>query len=155
MMDFLNDYLHMVSGSLLIKLVLLCVVGDTCFGLLRAIKYRCWNSAIGIDGAIRKVGMVASVFFLALSDMMVHIDLLGFIHEDAKAILHQTGLAKVGLAELFSLAFVSYECTSILKNMLLCGLPLPKGVKEKAAAFLDTMTDESNVDISEEVSRKE
>ncbi|HBF0943657.1 TPA: protein utxA, partial [Clostridioides difficile] len=34
---------------------------------------------------------------------------------------------------------------SILKNMYLCGLPVPKRLKEKIGSLLDTMTDELNI----------
>ena len=37
---------------------------------------------------------------------------------------------------------VQYEATSILKNMLLCGLPVPAGMREKLASWLVSMTDE-------------
>ena len=40
-----------------------------------------------------------------------------------------------------------YEATSVLKNMLLCGLPVPAGLREKLGAWLSTMTEETNVDI--------
>ncbi|WP_254171394.1 phage holin family protein [Clostridioides difficile] len=33
----------------------------------------------------------------------------------------------------------------ILKNMYLCGLPVPKKLKEKIGNLLDTMTDELNI----------
>ena len=35
----------------------------------------------------------------------------------------------------------------MLKNMLLCGLPVPAGLREKLGAWLSTMTEETNVDI--------
>ena len=38
----------------------------------------------------------------------------------------------------------------MLKNMLLCGLPVPAGLREKLGAWLSTMTEETNVDIAAE-----
>ena len=35
----------------------------------------------------------------------------------------------------------------MLKNILLCGLPVPAGLREKLGAWLSTMTEETNVDI--------
>ena len=48
---------------------------------------------------------------------------------------------------LLALLFILYEATSVLKNMLLCGLPVPAGLREKLGAWLSTMTEETNVDI--------
>ena len=53
----------------------------------------------------------------------------------------------MGVTELFALLFILYEATSVLKNMLLCGLPVPAGLREKLGAWLSTMTEETNVDI--------
>lgn len=36
--------------------------------------------------------------------------------------------------------------------MLLCGLPLPAGLREKVAKFLDTMTDETAINMQAEIS---
>ena len=53
------------------------VGADMVFGSLRAAKYRKWNSAVGIDGAIRKAGMLACVLLFTAIDMMMHVDILG------------------------------------------------------------------------------
>ena len=53
----------------------------------------------------------------------------------------------MGVTELFALLFILYEATSVLKNMLLCGLPVPAGLREKLGAWLSTMTEETKVDI--------
>ena len=44
-----------LATNLIIELVVIAVVMDTIFGAGRAIKYRCFNSSVGIDGAIRKI----------------------------------------------------------------------------------------------------
>ena len=46
------------EGNTFLQLVLIAVVLDTIFGVLRAIKERKFNSNFGINGAIRKVGML-------------------------------------------------------------------------------------------------
>ncbi|EQK77571.1 holin family protein, partial [Clostridioides difficile CD113] len=45
----------------------------------------------------------------------------------------------------FSILFILYESVSILKNMYLCGLPVPRKLKDRIGSLLDTMTDELNV----------
>ena len=123
------------------------VGADMVFGSLRAAKYRKWNSAVGIDGAIRKAGMLACVLLFTAIDMMMHVDVLGWLPVDTRNVLDACGVVKMGVTELFALLFILYEATSVLKNMLLCGLPVPAGLREKLGAWLSTMTGETSVDI--------
>lgn len=150
-MRFFKEYLDAISGNLFILLVLGCVFADTVFGCLRAAKYRKWNSSLGIDGGIRKVGMLFSVAFLALVDQFVGINLIEWLPDNVLTVLSGVAITHVGMAEFFCILYIMYEATSILKNMLLCGLPLHAGLKEKAAKWLDSMTEESNVVIADEV----
>lgn len=52
------------------------------------------------------------------------------------------GISKLGICEFFCLLFILYELVSILKNMTLCGLPVPSGVKKWIQKFLEDMTEE-------------
>lgn len=135
----MNDFITMLGSNSLIKLLLLAVVLDTILGVGRAIKYHKFNSSVGIDGAIRKVMMLVSAGVLMLADLIIHINLVGFIDDQYLKVI---GLEKVGMCELFCLLFVVYEAVSILKNMLLCGLPIPRRVREWLLKFLDDMTAE-------------
>lgn len=135
----MNDLIILLGSNSLIKLLLLAVVLDTILGVGRAIKYHKFNSSVGIDGAIRKVMMLVSAGVLMLADLIIHINLVGFIDEKYLQII---GLEKVGVCELFCLLFIVYECVSILKNMLLCGLPIPRRIREWLIKFLDDMTAE-------------
>ena len=120
------------------------------FGSLRAIKYRKWNSSVGIDGGIRKVGMVSAVAILTMVDMLLNVNLIGWVSPEISKALSSAGIVKLGITELFALLFVLYEATSILKNMLLCGLPIPAGMRDKVAKWLERMTDETNVPLRDE-----
>lgn len=92
-MDMLfSNYLHTLTGNLFVRLVLWCVVLDTALGCLRAVKYRKWNSSVGIDGGIRKVAMVLSVLFLVLVDDMVGVDVLAWANADTRAVLTSMAL---------------------------------------------------------------
>ena len=135
----MNDFIALLSNNSLIKLLLLAVVLDTILGVGRAIKYHKFNSSVGIDGAIRKVMMLVSAGVLMLADLIIHINLVGFIDEQYLKII---GLEKVGMCELFCLLFIVYEAVSILKNMLMCGLPIPRRIREWLLKFLDGMTAE-------------
>ena len=140
-------FIYALMGNVFIQLLLIAVCADMVFGSLRAAKYRKWNSAVGIDGAIRKAGMLACVLLFTAIDMMMHVDVLGWLPAEARNVMDSCGVVKMGVTELFALLFILYEATSVLKNMLLCGLPVPAGLREKLGAWLSTMTEETNVDI--------
>lgn len=146
----MNDFITLLGSNSLIKLLLLAVVLDTILGVGRAIKYHKFNSSVGIDGAIRKVMMLVSAGVLMLADLIIHINLVGFIDDQYLKVI---GLEKVGMCELFCLLFVVYEAVSILKNMLLCGLPIPRRIREWLMKFLDDMTAElpDGTNLTEEV----
>lgn len=127
--------LAMLAVTVLAALAIVC---DTVFGVLRAIKEKKFNSCAGIDGAIRKVGMLISLVFMLAIDVLIKINLIGFIPEQARTYL---GLDTVGVAEFFALLYIAYEVVSIFKNMALCGLPVKK-VWEKVREFLAKYTDE-------------
>ncbi len=74
----------------------------------------------------------------AAIDVLIKINLIGFIPEQARTYL---GLDTVGVAEFFALLYIAYEVVSIFKNMALCGLPVKK-VWEKVREFLAKYTDE-------------
>lgn len=114
---------------------------DTVFGLMRAIKQRSWNSSVGINGAIRKISMLACMTFMVFLDAMCGFNLIKLFPENVIQYLAVISLTHVGFAEFFGILFVAYECVSILKNMYLCGLPV-KWVWAKAYNFLHTYTDE-------------
>ena len=80
------------------KLLIIFVVFDTTFGILRAIREKKINSCIGIDGMIRKSGMILAILFLFIVDKIIEINLLGFIPE---SFLSLVGIDKVGIGEFF------------------------------------------------------
>ncbi|GLB24173.1 hypothetical protein LXJ15735_04140 [Lacrimispora xylanolytica] len=137
-MDRITELLALAWGSPIIKLVILAVVMDTCFGCIRAIKEHEFNSCFGIDGAIRKISMVASLAFLLILDRIVHLNLIGFIPEAIRSYLPVNA---IGVAEFFGLLYIAYELVSLLKNMTLCGLPV-KRLWEAVKKFLTQYTDE-------------
>jgi len=132
------EFVNIAAGNKMIEMVVLAVVFDTVFGVLRAAREKKFNSCAGIDGAIRKVGMLISLVFMLAVDMLVKVNLIGFIPE---AVRNQLGLTSVGVADFFALLYIAYEVVSIFKNMALCGLPVRK-VWEKIREFLGKYTEE-------------
>ena len=92
--------------------------------------------------------MLLSVVFLMIVDASVKIDLLFMI---PKEYLQYIGLERLGSCELFCLLYILYETISILKNMTLCGLPVPMKIKRWIQKFLDDMTDELPDEVVEEL----
>lgn len=147
---FFTTYFAALYGNIFARALLIAICADMVFGSLRAIKYRKWNSAVGIDGGIRKVGMAAAVLILTLVDMLLNVNLIGWVDAEVSAALSAAGIVKLGITELFAFLFTLYEATSILKNMLLCGLPIPAGLRDKAAKWLEKMTEETNAPMREQ-----
>ena len=138
MSEFISQLMRTLFNNLIFQLVALCVMADTVFGCIRAIKEKGFNSCFGIDGAIRKTVMLLSLVFLTVFDSAVHIDLSKLIPAEVVSVI---SLGKVGTAEFFGLLYISYEIVSILKNLTLCGLPT-KGIWEKVRDFLSKYTTE-------------
>lgn len=105
------------------KVLIVVIVLDLILGILRAIREKTINSCIGIDGMIRKVGMLIVIVFLTIIDIIIHLDLIGFVPETIKETLK---LEHVGISSLFNILFIIFEILSIFKNMILCKLPIPK-----------------------------
>lgn len=122
----------------ILRLVVLTIICDTVFGILRAFKEHKFNSGVGINGAIRKVGMLLSLLFLAVFDTLIQINLIGLIPENVRLAI---GVEFVGTMRFFGLLYIAYEMVSILKHMSLCGLPVKK-VWITVYDFLHKYTDE-------------
>ena len=83
--------------------------------------------------------MLVSAVALMAADLLVHVNVAFMIPNEYLQVI---GLTKVGLCELFSLLFILYECVSILKNMVLCGLPVSAKMRDWLEEFLKDMTTE-------------
>lgn len=124
------------------KVLIVVIVLDLILGILRAIREKSINSCIGIDGMIRKVGMLIVIVFLTLIDSIINLDLIGFIPETIREILK---LGQVGISSLFNIIFIIFEILSIFKNMILCKLPIPK----KLQVYLENVMKEFTGEIKE------
>ena len=119
-------------NNIIFYLLVISILLDIFLGSIRALRDRSWNSTVGIDGILRKSAMIGSSVFLILVDSILNIDLLFFIPDDILVFL---GINSVGM-------FILYECSSILKNMVLCGLPIPLKIKNIIEKFLSELTSE-------------
>ena len=131
----MQGFIHLLTNSRSIVILLIVILLDTVFGVLRALKEKKINSAIGIDGIIRKAGMLLSTFFFKLIDYLLNINLIGFMPETVKSII---GTDTVGLTFLFIVLFITFEMLSVFKNMIKCKMPIPK----KLQGFLEKILNE-------------
>lgn len=138
----MKEYYEIMVHNKGVQLLSIFIVLDVIFGVLRAIRERKLNSTIGIDGIIRKVGMIITISVSILVDMIVRVDLIAFIPENVKDIL---GLSKIGVSMIFNILYIIFEILSIFKNMYRCKLPLPKKLK----VFLEKMLKEFTSEIKE------
>ena len=138
-MEFFNSLINNDG----MKILIIVIVLDLILGILRAIKERKLNSCIGIDGMIRKVGMLIVIVFLCMIDLIIKLNLIGFIPEMAREYLP---IKEVGIAGLFNLLFIIFEILSIFKNMILCKLPIPKKLQD----YLEKIMKEFTSEIKEE-----
>lgn len=135
----MNKIIMLLAGNSFFRILLIAVTLDTILGVLRAIKEHKFNSCVGIDGAIRKSAMLLSVCLLMAVDVILNINVLFMVPQNYIELL---GIHKLGICEFFSILFVLYEIVSILKNMTLCGLPVPMKIKRWVQKFLEDMTEE-------------
>lgn len=137
-MEIIIGMYQNAAHSVLLQLVVIAVICDTVFGVLRAVKEKKFNSNFGIDGAIRKIGMIISLVFMVIADAVIKINLIGFVPDEVRSFL---GIESIGVAEFFALLYIAYEVISIIKNMALCGLPV-RSIWVKARTWLGKYTDE-------------
>ena len=123
MNELIKPVVMAAGQSKLLQILVVLVVMDVIFGCLRAIRERCFNSTIGINGMIRKAGMLISLVCMVYLDQIVQINLIGFIPEQVREILPGD---TVGIMEFFAILYIIYEVVSVLKNMALSGLPVSK-----------------------------
>lgn len=135
----MKEYYEIMVHNKGVQLLIIFITLDVIFGVLRAIKEGKLNSTIGIDGIIRKVGMIITICVCILVDIIISIDLIGFIPDKVKEVL---GLSKIGISMLFNILYIVFEILSIFKNMYKCKLPLPKKLKVYLEKILREFTSE-------------
>lgn len=139
----MSNFINIISNDKGMKILIVVITFDVIFGVLRAIKERKLNSTIGIDGIIRKVGMMLSIICSLILDNILNIDLIMFIPSEIKEYIH---IARIGISDLFTILYVIFEILSILKNMIRCKLPIPK----KLQLFLEKILKEFTSEIKED-----
>ena len=123
----------------IIQVMVIFIVLDVIFGVLRSFKEHKTNSTIGIDGIVRKIAMMFTIACCIVLDYIVEIDLIAFIPENIKEAIN---IGRVGTSQLFAFLYCIFEVLSIFKNMYKIGLPLPKKLKTFLEKILKDFTSE-------------
>ena len=123
----------------LIQVLVIFITLDVIFGILGSIKQHKTNSTVGIDGIIRKIGMIFSIAGCVVIDSIVEINLLSFIPDELRNYLN---LGSFGTASLFAILYSLFEILSIFKNMMRCKLPLPVKLQKLIYKLLNDFTSE-------------
>ena len=90
-----SAYVAALYGNAFVIALAIAICADMVFGSLRAIKYRKWNSSVGIDGGIRKVGMVSAVAILTMVDMLLK---AGISEDEIRTMICTNPKALLGIA---------------------------------------------------------
>lgn len=131
--------LDILINNKLIQVLVIFITLDVLFGILGSIKQHKTNSTIGIDGIIRKIGMIFSIVGCVVLDSVVEINLLSFIPEELRTYLN---LGSFGTASLFAILYSLFEILSIFKNMIRCKIPLPRKLQKFIEKLLIDFTSE-------------
>ena len=148
----MKDILNVLINNKSIRVLAIFIVLDVIFGFLRSIKERKTNSTIGIDGIIRKTGMLITIVVAIILDVICKIDLIFFIPEDLKQALK---INSCGITLLFNALYIIFEILSILKNMKKCGIPFPKKLNSFLEKLLKEFTQEVVDDNKKEINNRE
>lgn len=141
-MNGIDRVFQYLTNHNMIVFVVMIIVFDVFIGILKATKDKKINSAIGIDGIIRKTAMVGCLSFLIIIDILMKIDMIGWLPSQMLDVFKIMGISKIGISDVFGLLFIIFELISIIKNWTLLGLPIFKGLNAWVINFLETFTDE-------------
>ena len=136
------DFLGFLNSTEFIKFLMLVCALDLFLGFLRACKEKSLNSSMGINGAIRKVGMMGSALFLKLMDLIINVNLIDLLPKEIVSILN---LNQIGICEFFCIIFIICEFVSAIKNMTRINIPILKNLNKIFDWFLDNFTTETKI----------
>lgn len=124
-----------IQNSPVVRILILLIVTDVIFGILRSIKEKKFTSGIGINGVIRKVAMITCIVVVYLFDIIVKIDLTSFVPEVLSSLV-----PTIGLCEFFGFILSLFELESIIDNYKAIGLPFPTVISTKISDWLHKLT---------------
>lgn len=108
-----------IHDGMIIWIVLSLVACDVILGILQSLKKHHFKSSINKSGIINKCGVVVSIVFFYILDVLL-------------------GIEGIGFSELFGVTLCISELVSVIYNLQALNVPIPKPIIE----FLNKYTDE-------------
>ena len=136
MKNLLESINVFITNKPLITILLAAIIMDIICGVLRAAKQKVLNSTIGNGGLIQKGAVILTVIFLMWVDFVLHINVIAWLPQELTKLLN---LSHIGLATFFALLFILFELLSIIKNLELIGVKIPKFVKNMLEHTIETI----------------
>ena len=129
----------------LFMLVIVCVIADMIFGMIKAIKQRSFNVSFGFEGFIRKIVILISVLFLMFIDRLIGINVISVLSKEIRDIIT---IDRIGLGELFCIMYSLHEMASIIRNWYVFGLPVPKWLETKVESMLSEISNTKEEEVN-------
>lgn len=98
-----------IQDGVIIKAVLFMTAFDVILGIMHSLKNHHFKSSINKSGIINKCGVIVSIVFFYVLDLLL-------------------GLHGIGFAELFGSSICISELVSIATNLQSLSVPLPKAI---------------------------
>lgn len=128
-----------LSNNNFMYLICILIVFDSTLGFFNSLKNKKISSCVGINGIFKKMSILLTFIMSYMIDSCININLIGFIPKDKLSFL---GLTDIGFFEVFGTMLIAFESISVLKNISMAGIPIPKFLKENIEKFLNSFTNE-------------
>lgn len=139
MVEKIAEALEELSNNNFMYLIIILIFFDSTLGFFNSIKNRKISSCVGINGIFKKMSILLTFIMAYMIDCCINVNLIGFIPKDKLAFL---GITDIGFFEIFGAMLIAFESISVLKNISLAGIPIPKFLKENIEKFLNSFTNE-------------
>lgn len=133
LLEFINLF---ITNKPLVTVLIVAIMTDVIFGCLRAAKQKVLNSTIGNGGLIQKGAILLTIIFLMFVDYILRINVIDWLPQEIAKFLN---LNHIGLATFFALLFILFELLSIIKNLELIGVKIPKFIKNILENTIETI----------------
>lgn len=127
-----------VVGLTIVAFLMIC---DVLSGLFKSIaQKRGVNSTIGINGLIRKAGVLLALLVFIVIDSFISLNFAAMVPNELLAAFNLEN-AQVGLSHVMLVFFGLFELTSLFENLGEIGVPIPSFIikfVEKLKNTIDT-----------------
>ena len=126
-MNVLELYLtSIVVPTVGMTVVAFLMITDVISGVFKAIAQKGGiNSTIGINGLIRKAGVLLALIVFVVIDSFIKLNFVAMIPSDILAIFNLEN-TQVGLSHIMLVFFGLFELTSLFENLGEIGVPIPR-----------------------------